>query len=73
MDSRRKFLQGLAATAGSFGFLSIANNAFANEAIKRFDKFQALTPKDAMNDEDFWNWVKESYTVSSTILNQKTK
>ena len=69
MDSRRKFLQGLAVTAGSFGFLSIANNAFANKAIKEFDKFKALSPKDAMNDEDFWNWVKESYTVSSAILN----
>ena len=69
MDSRRKFLQGLAVTAGSFGFLSIANNAFANKAIKQFDKFKALSPKDAMNDEDFWNWVKESYTVSSAILN----
>lgn len=69
MGSRRKFLQELAASAGTFGFLSIANNVFAKEALQQFDKFHALPPNDALNDEDFWNWVKESYTVSPTILN----
>lgn len=69
MDSRRKFLHGLAASAGSFGFLAIANNVFAKEAIQQFEKFHALPPNDALNDEDFWNWVKEAYTVSPNILN----
>ncbi len=29
----------------------------------------AGAPVPGLNDEDFWNWVKESYTVSSTLIN----
>ncbi|MBI2729218.1 MAG: aminotransferase class V-fold PLP-dependent enzyme [Sphingobacteriales bacterium] len=69
MNSRRHFLQGLASAAGTVSFLSFANNSFTTEAVKQFDKFHAQTPTDALNDEDFWNWVKQSYTVSPEILN----
>ncbi|HET9057975.1 MAG TPA: aminotransferase class V-fold PLP-dependent enzyme [Chitinophagaceae bacterium] len=69
MNSRRKFLQGLATSAGTFGFLSIANRVFAKDAIDKFEKFQLQQPAEALNDEDFWAWVKEAYTVSPNILN----
>lgn len=69
MNSRRKFLYGISSAAGAFGFLSIANNSFAADALKKFERFHSLQPTDALNDEDFWNWVKESYTVSPNILN----
>lgn len=69
MSSRRNFLQGLTATAGSLSFLSFANTAFANEALRKFERFHTQPPVDAVTDDDFWNWVKESYTVSPNILN----
>lgn len=66
MNNRRNFVKGI---AGTFGFLSMANSSFANEAVSRFDKFHSLSPEQALNEEDFWTWVKESFTVSPNVLN----
>lgn len=69
MNSRRHFLQGMATAAASMSFMNIANAAYASEADKRFERFAKLPGSDAVNDEDFWNWVKDSYTVSPNLLN----
>lgn len=69
MNNRRNFLRGLAGTAGTFSFLSLANNSFATEARRQFEKFHALSPGAAVEDDDFWTWIKESFTVSPNIIN----
>ncbi len=69
MSSRRKFLHQLSAATGSFSFLSFANPVFAKEAIRRFEGIEGLQRNDSMTDEDFWGWVRESYTVSPNIIN----
>ena len=65
MGSRRKFLEGLTRSAGSLAFLSLANPSFAEEAYLKMAKYSSASP----GDEDFWGWIRESYTMSPNIIN----
>jgi len=65
MGSRRKFLEGLTRSAGSLAFLSLANPSFAEEAYLKMAKYGSASP----GDEDFWGWIRESYTMSPNIIN----
>jgi len=69
MSSRRKFLTQIGLTTGSLPFLSFANPLFAEEAKKRFQKSNSSQGLDNPGDEDFWGWVRESYTTSPNIIN----
>ncbi len=64
MQNRRKFLRKLSVSAGAFSFLGMADPVFAEEAYRRVDSIKAPGP-----DEDFWGWIRESFTVSPTIIN----
>ncbi len=66
---RRKFINGSALLLGSFSFLKFSNPAFAEVWTGRMDRLAALTPEETAVDEDFWAWVRESYTVSATLIN----
>jgi len=65
MGSRRKFLEGLTRSAGSLAFLSLANPSFAEEAYLKMEKYGPASHAD----EDFWGWIRESYTMSPNIIN----
>ena len=65
MGSRRKFLEGLTRSAGSLAFLSLANPSFAEEAYLKMEKYGSASTAD----EDFWGWIRESYTMSPNIIN----
>ncbi len=65
MSSRRNFLEGLTKTAGSLAFLSFANPAFAEKAEHQMLKYR----DQPLPDEDFWGWIRESYTMSPNIIN----
>ena len=67
MSTRRKFLTQLGLTTGSLPFLSFANPGFAEQAYNRMQK--ARSNADMPGDEDFWGWVRESYTTSPNIIN----
>lgn len=69
MSSRRNFLRNMAGTAGAFSFLGWSDPAFAEHAALQQKRFSALGPEKAMTDDDFWNWVRESYTVSPNMIN----
>jgi len=64
-SSRRNFLR----SAAVLPFLSAIDPVFAKEAIG----YSAMKDPDAVDslfsDEDFWGWVRESYTVSPNIIN----
>jgi selenocysteine lyase/cysteine desulfurase len=59
---RRKFL------GTGLGFLAFANASFALEAEKRMARISNFSGGD-VDDEDFWSWIRESYTVSPNLLN----
>ena len=65
MASRRSFLEGLSKAAGSLAFLSMANPVFAEEAYRKMEKYH----NHPSPDDDFWGWIRESYTMSPNIIN----
>jgi selenocysteine lyase/cysteine desulfurase len=69
MSTRRKFLNQISLTTGSLPFLSFANPLFAEEAKRRIPKSLPGMERDLPGDEDFWGWVRESYTTSPNIIN----
>jgi selenocysteine lyase/cysteine desulfurase len=60
---RRKFL------SAGLGFLSFANPEFARAAEKQRARLENFGGGGTPDDEDFWGWVRESYTSSPNIIN----
>lgn len=69
MSSRRHFLKSSLCFAGTIPFLEFSNPSFASEFQRRAEKNLKLSPEASLNDEDFWGWIKEQYTVSPNLLN----
>lgn len=62
-------MQQLGLTAGALTFSSLARPLFAGGFGEALERVEKLSPLDAASDTDFWNWVRESYTVSATLIN----
>jgi selenocysteine lyase/cysteine desulfurase len=60
---RRKFL------GTGLGFLAFANPVFAKAAEKQMARIANYGGAGAADDEDFWAWIRESFTVSPNIIN----
>jgi selenocysteine lyase/cysteine desulfurase len=69
MSSRRKFLAQLGLTTSSLPFISFANPIFAEEAKRRVPNSLPGMENNLPGDDDFWGWIRESYTVSPNIIN----
>lgn len=69
MSDRRTFLRRLGIGAGTLPFLQLADPAFAQASRARQFRTGDALPAASGTDEDFWGWVRESYTVSPNILN----
>ena len=69
MNTRRTFLKQTAGIAGAMSFAEFINPIFAAEMKLQGDKIAAQSPAEAAQNEDFWGWIKESFTVSPNILN----
>lgn len=61
--SRRRFLERAGLTAGAVSMLDF--QLFAEES--RFEN--TLLPHDFSSENDFWEYIRQSYTVSSNIIN----
>jgi selenocysteine lyase/cysteine desulfurase len=59
---RRKFL------GAGLGFLAFANPVFARQAERQMARI-ANYGNGGIDDEDFWGWIRESYTMSPNIIN----
>ena len=60
---RRKFL------GTGLSFLALANPVFAREAEKQIARIQNYGNGGAVDDEDFWGWIRECYTMSPNVIN----
>jgi selenocysteine lyase/cysteine desulfurase len=60
---RRKFL------GAGLSFMAFANPIFAKEAEKRIAALERYDSGGTPDDEDFWGWIRESYTTSPNIIN----
>lgn len=62
---RRSFLK----TVTALPFLFAVDKGFAAEALHVKQQLDAAGPLSHVDDEDFWSWVREAYTVSPAIIN----
>jgi selenocysteine lyase/cysteine desulfurase len=69
MTDRRSFFRRLGIGAGTLPFLQFADPAFAAESRERHYRPGDAVSESSGGDDDFWGWVRESYTVSPNILN----
>ncbi len=67
--NRRSFMKKVGLTAGVFSISSFINNSFGIELKEAFKRVETLAPSELASDEDFWYWVQQSYTVSSSMIN----
>lgn len=66
---RRKFLLASGGAVGSMSLLASVNKVFAAELESQVNRVEKLSAEAAATDEDFWGWVRESYTVSPNVIN----
>lgn len=69
MVSRRDFIAKSAVLAGSLSFLKFSNPLFAETLENKVSRLSNTSPEESANDEDFWTWIKESYTLSPDVIN----
>lgn len=69
MDSRRKFLQKAGAVASALALSPLLTKSEVLEWEEKSNYLSGIPPEQITTDEDFWGWVRESFTVSPTIIN----
>jgi selenocysteine lyase/cysteine desulfurase len=69
MSDRRKFLRQLGFTAGAFAVPSVFDPIFAKGGQKQLERVNGMSPELIASDDDFWAWVREEYTVNTTMIN----
>ena len=70
-NNRRSFLKKSGAVAGALLTAPFVPSIFANDRQNElfFGNKSFLPPSQFDSEEDFWSWVRESFTVSSNIIN----
>jgi selenocysteine lyase/cysteine desulfurase len=69
MSDRRKFLRQLGFTAGAFAVPSVFEPIFARGGKEQLERVSGMSPDLTASDDDFWAWVREQYTVNTTMIN----
>jgi len=69
MSNRRTFMKKLGLTAGALSVSSLLEPLLAKGFEDALERVDGLDVSEAAADEDFWGWVRESYTVSFNIIN----
>ena len=62
---RRKFIRNISALAGSLALPTM----MSKDLQAAISPYQKLSSEDLAHEEDFWQLIKQAYTVSSTLLN----
>ena len=69
MSDRRNFLKQTSAAVASLSFMQLANPVFASEFSNRINRIKDNSVSEVAQDEDFWNYIRECFSVSQTIIN----
>jgi selenocysteine lyase/cysteine desulfurase len=69
MLSRKNFIQRSTLAAASLSMLGFIQPTSASALNKHLQRLAPLSPEEAAKDEDFWNWVREQYSISATVMN----
>jgi len=69
LNQRRDFIKLFSCAASGIAVSPFFDMTYANELFDQTKKIANLSPFDAAKDEDFWGYIKQTYTVSNTIIN----
>jgi selenocysteine lyase/cysteine desulfurase len=69
VTQRRKFLQKLSAVSASAFLASLAQPAWSRNLQAALEQAGNTRPEQLANDEDFWYYVQQSYTVTPQLIN----
>ena len=69
MDRRNFMQKSGAVTLTGLAFLSSINKNFATTFEKHLNRLENMSPESGASDEDFWSWIRESFTVSPNLIN----
>lgn len=67
--NRRNFLLTGAGALTALDFLAGVNPLFARDLEKQINLLERDRPDKSAENEDFWGWVRESYTVNPNVIN----
>lgn len=68
-NSRRSFFKKLGATAGALTIGSWLDPVNALAIDNAFERILTKNPKESAKDEEFWYWVRQSYTLNYNLIN----
>ncbi|OGU16631.1 MAG: aminotransferase V [Ignavibacteria bacterium GWB2_35_12] len=66
---RRDFVRYLGVFLTAAPFFSYFPAKAKDSVESAYNNFMGLSPEDSAQDEDFWAWVQQSYTVNPNIIN----
>lgn len=67
--NRRNFLLSGAGAVGSLEALSMVDKSFATKLEKHLSRLENMSLSASAENDDFWAWVRSSYTVSANLIN----
>ena len=67
--NRRSFVQKIGTLSATTFFSGFVQPAWSRRLTKALEEVNHLSPADVAREEDFWYYVQQSYTVSSSIIN----
>lgn len=67
--NRRNFINktGFLSLSMLFGIKSLEHKT--KDISRFFDRYKSISPEQLSNDEDFWHYVRQSYTTSESLIN----
>lgn len=68
-NARRQFFKKLGATAGAVTIGSWLDPVNALAIDSAFERILNKTPEESAKDEEFWYWVRQSYTLNYNLIN----
>ena len=69
MINRRNFLMAAAGSVTALDLFSTIDKGFTKQLEKNLNKLENMSLDASAENEDFWGWVRSSYTVSPNIIN----
>ncbi len=67
--NRRNFLMATAGSLSAFDMFSSIDKNFARHLEKKINQIENQSLSAASENEDFWGWIRQGYTVSPNVIN----
>lgn len=69
MTNRRSFIKNASALGAGLWAWPLIDQSFANEFNLKWSELSVSPPSESASNEDFWSWVRHSYTSSTNLIN----